>query len=76
MNEAPARAIVDFTRDDEGHWLAILECGHGQHLRHTPPWQNRPWVVSQAGREAHRGMRLACRKCLDGLAPVYPVRKA
>ncbi|MFB8831117.1 DUF3565 domain-containing protein [Azotobacter sp. CWF10] len=24
--------------------MAVLSCGHTQHLRHQPPWQNRPWV--------------------------------
>ncbi|WP_372983133.1 DUF3565 domain-containing protein, partial [Marinobacter sediminum] len=21
-----------------------MSCGHFQHVRHNPPWQNRPWV--------------------------------
>ena len=25
-------------------WVAELECGHTQHVRHDPPWTNRPWV--------------------------------
>jgi hypothetical protein len=30
------RRIVGFHRDDERHWVAELECGHGQHVRHDP----------------------------------------
>ena len=55
--------IVGYHRDEEGHFVARLACGHNQHVRHTPPWQNRPWVVTQAGREAQLGTLLNCRKC-------------
>ena len=41
------RATVGFHRDDEGHWVAELACGHGQHVRHDPPWQTREWVTSE-----------------------------
>ena len=57
------RRIVGFHTDEEGHWVADLECGHTQHLRHTPPWQNRPWVTTAEGRAEHLGTVLACRKC-------------
>jgi hypothetical protein len=33
----PNRKIVGFHRDDLGDWVADLECGHAQHLRHNPP---------------------------------------
>jgi hypothetical protein len=32
------RAVIGFDKDEEGHWVAKLECGHGQHVRHDPPW--------------------------------------
>ena len=35
------RAIVGYHRDDVGDWVAELECGHAQHVRHDPPWQLR-----------------------------------
>ena len=35
------QAIVGFHLDEEQHWVAELACGHNQHVRHTPPWQNR-----------------------------------
>ena len=46
------RRIAGFHRDGEGHWVAELECGHSQHVRHDPPWQNRPWVMTEQG--SHR----------------------
>jgi hypothetical protein len=62
---APTRAIVGFRQDDAGHWVAELACGHGQHVRHEPPWQQRPWVTSPEGRAAHLGTGLRCMRCLD-----------
>ena len=58
------RRIVGFHQDEEHHWVADLECGHGQHVRHDPPWRNRPWVVTAEGRSTHLGTTLRCVKCL------------
>ena len=57
------RKIVGFHQDEEQHWVAELECGHNQHVRHDPPWTNRPWVITPEGRAAMLGQVLACRKC-------------
>jgi hypothetical protein len=57
------RRIGGFRLDDEGHWVAQLECGHEQHVRHVPPWFNRPWVMTAEGRAAAIGKTLDCRKC-------------
>ena len=57
------QAIIDFALDDENHWYAILVCGHTQHVRHDPPWQNRPWVLTEQGRKAKLGVMLECKKC-------------
>jgi hypothetical protein len=57
------RRIVGYHQDDQGDWVAELECGHGQHVRHNPPWVNRPWVVTPEGRDAQLGAVLECRKC-------------
>jgi dihydrofolate reductase len=57
------RRVVGFHQDDEGHWVADLECGHSQHVRHDPPWQVRPWVITDRGRKAHLGMELDCSLC-------------
>ena len=59
----PLRRIVAFHLDEEGHWVADLECGHGQHVRHKPPGQSRPWVLSESGRKAQLGLQLPCAKC-------------
>jgi hypothetical protein len=61
----PQRVIVDFRQDDEGHWVARLDCGHSQHMRHDPPWQVRPWVLSEAGRAARLGVQIACVRCVE-----------
>jgi SAM-dependent methyltransferase len=61
--DAVPRQIVGFHTDDEGHWVADLECGHGQHVRHDPPWQVRPWVLSAEGRASFLGIELQCKKC-------------
>ncbi len=44
------RRIVGFRQDADQEWIAELECGHAQHVRHTPPWQLHPWVVTPEGR--------------------------
>lgn len=56
--------IVGFHRDEEGHWVANLACGHGRHVRHRPPFQERAWTQTLEGRQAMLGVRLECRKCL------------
>jgi tellurite methyltransferase len=58
-----SRAITGFTLDAEGHWAAELECGHRQHVRHRPPWELRPWVLTEEGRREHLGIALACVHC-------------
>jgi len=60
------RRIVGFHADAEGHWVAELECGHTQHVRHEPPWQVRPWVVTADGRAGRLGTVLHCPLCGEG----------
>ncbi|HEX5645391.1 MAG TPA: DUF3565 domain-containing protein [Nitrospira sp.] len=55
--------IVGYHQDEEGHWVADLACGHGQHVRHQPPFMNRPWVITSEGRSQHVGTLLNCKKC-------------
>ncbi|HMG70515.1 MAG TPA: DUF3565 domain-containing protein [Gemmatimonadaceae bacterium] len=57
------RRIVGFHQDEERYWVADLECGHTQHVRHDPPWQTRPWVTTEAGRASFIGRELACVEC-------------
>ncbi|MDY6481444.1 DUF3565 domain-containing protein [Acinetobacter faecalis] len=61
------QAIIGFHLDDEQHYVAKLACGHNQHVRHTPPWQNRPWVVTEDGRKEKLGVMLECKLCDDEL---------
>ncbi len=68
-NPAPQHPITGYHRDEENHWVAELACGHHQHVRHAPPWQNRPWVTTASGRQAMLGHRLACVRCLHGEPP-------
>ena len=55
--------IVGYHLDEEAHWVAELACGHGQHVRHDPPWQVRPWVVTERGRHSFLGTELNCGRC-------------
>ena len=59
-------AIVGFEHDEFGHWVAKLECGHGQHVRHDPPWTVREWVTTEEGRAARMGTMLNCKRCDEG----------
>jgi len=59
------RRIVGYHRDELGDWVAELDCGHGQHVRHDPPWQVRPWVTTEAGRSEHLGTTLLCVRCVE-----------
>jgi hypothetical protein len=61
--------ITGYHCDEEGHWVAQLACGHNQHVRHQPPWVNRPWVVTAEGRQGMLGFRLNCVKCEEGAPP-------
>lgn len=58
--------IVDYHQDQDRHWVAELACGHFQHVRHDPPWVERSWVTSQAGRRSMLGFHLNCVKCDRG----------
>jgi tellurite resistance-related uncharacterized protein len=57
------RAISGYHQDNECDWVADLSCGHGQHIRHRPPFQPREWVLDAEGRDARLGMPLDCPLC-------------
>jgi hypothetical protein len=57
------RKIAGFHLDEFRDWVADLECGHGQHVRHRPPFDLRPWVVTVEGRQSCLGCELECKKC-------------
>lgn len=68
--------IIGYHQDEEGHWVADLRCGHGQHVRHQPPLTSRPWVLTAEGRRAFLGTELNCKKCDeggDGYSPTEPL---
>lgn len=63
--------VIGFGRDSGAEWMARLSCGHNQHVRHDPPWQDRAWVLTAHGRSMHLGHALDCTKC-DAGAPQDP----
>jgi hypothetical protein len=68
--------ITDYLKDGEEHWVAKLECGHVQHVRHDPPWTIKEWVTTAEGREAHIGETLNCVLCEEmGLKVAQAVLK-
>jgi uncharacterized protein DUF3565 len=58
-----SRKIVDFHLDDTGDWVAELDCGHHQSVRHNPPWSIHPWVTTPQGRLEYLGRELGCSTC-------------
>jgi chromate reductase, NAD(P)H dehydrogenase (quinone) len=65
--------ICGYRQDSEGDWIAELECGHSQHVRHRPPWQLRPWVTTPQGRESQLLTRIDCPLCDRGEPVPTPV---
>jgi len=57
------RMIVGFHPDEQNDWVAELACLHNQHVRHDPPWQDRPWVRSELGRRSRLGTPIDCPLC-------------
>jgi Protein of unknown function (DUF3565) len=57
------RKIIGFHRDEQSDWVANLECGHQQHVRHNPPWTDPHWVTTAEGRQEHIGDELLCLAC-------------
>jgi tellurite methyltransferase len=57
------RAMTGFTTDVDGHWVARLDCGHRQHVRHDPPLVEREWVTTDEGRRGRLGQTLDCVRC-------------
>lgn len=65
------RPIIAFGHDSEGEPIAILNCGHPQHVRHNPPFINRPWVASEEGRNGMIGQMLNCVRCENFELPAH-----
>ncbi len=66
MPDKPIQQLITgFEQDEDGHWVAHLACGHKRHVRHSPPWQNREWVVDEVRRSAMIGEPLVCGECVQ-----------
>ncbi|HIP06672.1 MAG TPA: DUF3565 domain-containing protein [Mariprofundaceae bacterium] len=61
------RKIIGYHQDRKQDWVADLDCFHGQHVRHEPPFFNRPWSATAEGRAGKLGETLNCVRC-DALA--------
>jgi len=59
------RKIVGYHQDEKQDWVADLDCFHGQHVRHEPPFFNRPWSATEEGRASKLGEVLDCKRCDD-----------
>jgi tellurite resistance-related uncharacterized protein len=57
------RTIEGFHSDEDGDWVAELSCLHNQHVRHRPPFQERPWVLTEDGRAQRIGSPIDCPLC-------------
>jgi len=57
------RKIKRFNQDENGEWVAELDCGHARHVRHDPPWQNYPWILTSEGRDDRIGALINCGLC-------------
>ena len=57
------RKIIGFHQDQRNEWVAELDCGHGQHVRHDPPFQDRLWVLTPEGRQKFIGVLVICKLC-------------
>ena len=57
------RPITGYHQDEVGDWVAELECGHNQHVRHEPPFQLRAWVLDPKTRASRLGTTLVCPLC-------------
>ncbi len=59
-----ASTIVGYHQDVEKNWVAELSCGHQQHVRHRPPFLERPWVLTETGRAGKIGHAVVCAECM------------
>ena len=61
--------MLGFVCDEDGDWVAELDCGHRRHVRHRPPLVSHPWVLSEEGRTAHLGEAIECERCTQRIWP-------
>jgi hypothetical protein len=65
------QAITGYLQDDAGHWVAKLDCGHHEQMRHDPPTANNAWVLTHKGRNDKVGVVMICKKCIAGTPPDF-----
>jgi tellurite resistance-related uncharacterized protein len=76
LQPVPDCLIAGFHRDADGVWVAQLDCGHAQHVRHAPPFQHADWVTTEQGRAQKLGRPLPCSLCrMPRLPPCARVYK-
>jgi tellurite resistance-related uncharacterized protein len=66
LDPQPRVPITGYSPDEDeaaGSWIATLACGHGQHIRHRPPFLDAEWVTTPEGRASKIGTRLPCVLC-------------
>ena len=63
------RVIVGLHRDAAGDWVAELDCGHQQHVRHRPPFEVRRWLLTEETRAERIGTVRDCPLCDRPLPP-------
>jgi tellurite methyltransferase len=57
------RAMTGFHLDDQGAWVAELECLHSQHIRHEPPFREAAWIDDPDERARRVGQPIECPLC-------------
>ncbi len=57
------RKLTGYHKDEHDDWVAELDCGHSQHVRHRPPLTAREWVLTKEGRTSRLGFELNCKHC-------------
>jgi len=63
LQREPESIIAAYSQDDDGTWVAQLDCGHPQHIRHEPPFRIAAWATTDQGRQGMLGRRLPCPLC-------------
>jgi hypothetical protein len=69
LKREPESRIAGYHQDEQGLWVAELDCGHARHVRHQPPFQLAEWVTTAAGRRERLGWPMVCVACRRGAPP-------
>jgi hypothetical protein len=66
--------IIGYHQDEEKNWVAELSCGHSRHVRHRPPFSERPWVLTESGRASKLGHAIECGQCREDAGSTHTRR--